>query len=263
MKNINCLKIVVTTTMFLFVGMSLMLLSGILLAQDTAKNDEALAPIKGGKITPIKGGYHVEWSDLTDIGSFRLKNNLSGKFKVQFDIPLASVDVKPKKVDNPEVIKVLANYWLVRNKPEHAIALYQRGIDLAPDDMLFNNNLAMLRSNVVKDHNGALAMIDRALESRADDLNLLDTKGLILLNADRAADAIPILERAVTLSCEGPLFVLHLIKALDQNGDEGRARQRFTSAQSVLNGAKNSFSKENQKTFQELRSKYGAAAARP
>jgi tetratricopeptide (TPR) repeat protein len=258
MKSVNYLRVILTTTMFLFVVVCVVLFSAVSLAQSSDAN-EGLTPIKGGKVTPIKGGYHVEWEDLTDVGSFRLKNNLDGKFKVQFDVPLASVNTPPKKLDNPDIIKVLANYWLMRNKPSHAIDLYQRGIEIAPDDMLLNNNLAMLKSNVNKDHAGAIAMVDRALETRADDLNLLDTKGLILLNADRAADAIPILERAVTLSCEGPLFVLHLIKALDQNGDEGRARQRFTSAQSILNGARNSFSKENQKTLQELRTKYGTA----
>ncbi|MDR0392329.1 MAG: hypothetical protein LBH59_10515 [Planctomycetaceae bacterium] len=259
MKSINYWRVIFTTTISLFVVMCVLSFSEVLLAQSEPEPSETLIPIKAGKITPIKGGYHVEWEDITDIGAFRLKNNLSGKFKVQFDVPLAAVDMQPKKVDNPDVIKVLANYWLMRGKPVRAMELYQKGVEIAPDDMLFNNNLAMLKSNVNKDHNGAISMVDRALETRADDLNLLDTKGLILMNADRASDAIPVLERAVTLSCEGPLFVLHLIKALDQNGDEGRAKQRFTAAQSVLNGAKTSFSKENQKMLQDLRTKYGTA----
>jgi tetratricopeptide (TPR) repeat protein len=249
---------------FVIVLLCAVFFSGVLLAQDATLSEESttetLTPIKGGKVTPIKGGYHVEWEDLTDIGSFRLKNNLSGKFKIQFDIPVSAVEAKPKKIDNPDIIRVLANYWLVRNKPEHAMELYQKGLEFLPNDSMFNNNLAMLKSKVNKDHAGAIAMVDKALETSTDNLALLDTKGLILLNADRAADAIPVLERAVTLSCEGPLYVLHLIQALDQNGDVGRARQRFTSAQSILNGAKNAFSKDNQKMLQDLKAKYGTAA---
>jgi tetratricopeptide (TPR) repeat protein len=261
MKKVNCVCVVLVIFVSIVVMSGWLLFSGVLFAQEAAADAGAvLTPIKDGKVTPIKGGYHVEWEGLTDVGAFRLKNNLSGKFKVLFDLPVSAIDTQPKKADNPDVIKVLANYWLLRNNPERAMVLYQKGLEILPEDSLFNNNLAMLRSRVQKDHTGALAMVDRALESKADDLPLLDTKGLILLNADRAADAIPVLERAVTLSCEGPLYVLHLIKALDQNGDEGRAKARFTSAQSLLNGAKNSFSKDNQKMFQELRTKYGTAA---
>lgn len=234
------------------------IVSGSLFAQESS--DAELTPIKGGKITPIKGGYHVEWDSLTNIGSFRLKNNLSGKFNVQFDVPVSDIDPKPRKLDNPDIVMVLANYWLVRGKPERAMGLYQKGLDISPNNVLFSNNLAMLKSKVNKDHAGALAMVDNALSAKVDDVNLLDTKGLILLNADRAADAIPVLEKAVTLSCEGPVFVLHLVKALDQNGDEGRARQRFTSAQSILNGARDSFSRDNQQMLQELKAKYGTAA---
>jgi tetratricopeptide (TPR) repeat protein len=233
--------------------------SGTLLAQDTPEA-ETLTPVKVGKVTPIKGGYHVEWNSLTDIGSFRLKNNLSGKFKVQFDVPVADIEPKPRKLDNPDIVMVLANYWLVRGKPERAMSLYQKGLELVPKSALFSNNLAMLKSKVNKDHDGALAMVDNALTTKVDDVNLLDTKGLILLNADRAADAVPVLEKAVSLSCEGPVFVLHLIKALDQSGNEGRAQTRFDSALSILNGAKDSFSRDNQQMFQELKAKYGTAA---
>ncbi|MDR2641734.1 MAG: hypothetical protein LBC74_02950 [Planctomycetaceae bacterium] len=260
MKNLNYKRVVLTITVTAIVMIGQVLFSGIIVAQNTAVTDETMKQIKGGKITPIKGGYHVEWDGLTDVGSFRLKNNLAGKFKVQFDVPFSAIETPPKKSDNPKIIGVLANYWLMRNKPERAMALYKKGLELVPDDPLFNNNMAMLMSKVDKDHNGAIAIVDRALESQADDTRLLDTKGLILLNADRAADAIPILERAVTLSCEGPLYLLHLIKALDQNGDEGRARQRFSSSQSLINGAKSSFSRENLQLFQELKAKYGTAA---
>ncbi|MDR2345599.1 MAG: hypothetical protein LBE18_06000 [Planctomycetaceae bacterium] len=229
----------------------------VVVAQEESDAVSEFVPIKGGKVTPIKGGYHIEWDELTNIGAFRLNNNLSGRFKIQFDIPVSEIDAKPKKLDNTDIIMVLANYWLVRNKPERAMSLYQSGLDISPNNILFSNNLAMLKSKVNKDHDGAIEMVNRALETKVDDLNLLDTKGLILLNADRAADAIPILERAVTLSCEGPLYVLHLIKALDQNGDVGRAKQRFSAAQSILNGARDAFSKDNQVMLQELKTRYG------
>ncbi|MDR2171914.1 MAG: hypothetical protein LBP59_17355 [Planctomycetaceae bacterium] len=259
MKKINFENTIFMIKLAAIVMIFPALFSGILLAQD-ASDDAALTPVKIGRVTPVKGGYHVEWDKLTDIGSFRLKNNLSGKFNVRFDIPLKEIDAKPKKLDSPDIVMVLANYWLVRNKPDRAMALYEKGLEITPNNLLFSNNLAMLKSKINKDHAGALAMVDRALEAKVDDLDLLDTKGLILLNADRAADAVPVLERAVTLSCEGPLYVLHLIKALDQNGDEGRARSRFDSAQSIINGAKNSFSKDSQQMFQELKAKYGTAA---
>ncbi|MDR1052654.1 MAG: hypothetical protein LBL39_00610, partial [Planctomycetaceae bacterium] len=98
MKNLDCVKVMLVV-MFFGVLCSAPILAQ---AQDAPAENAEATPIKGGKVTPIKGGYHVEWEGLADIGSFRLKNNLSGKFNVQFDIPLSEIDAKPRTLDNPD-----------------------------------------------------------------------------------------------------------------------------------------------------------------
>ncbi|GHT31299.1 hypothetical protein FACS1894214_2480 [Planctomycetales bacterium] len=210
------------------------------------------------KITPVKGGYYVRWNKLTDIGAVQIPGNMSGKLEILFDIRLEDIDKGPVKPDSIGILRPLADYWTRRGKPEHAIDLYRKGLEKEPDDFAFQNNLAYLLSAVSGQHDEALSIVNKALETRADNVTLLDTKGLIFINADKPDEAIPVLERAVTLSCQGPLYMLHLSQALDLDGRKDSASNWFAKTRPFLENA--SLSKENQKVFDSLKMKYGTSS---
>lgn len=213
------------------------------------------------KITSIPGGYYAEFSKLTEIGAVQLGGPMTGKFEIFFDNRMEDIGAAAKPVSNPDFLLVLADYWIVRGKPERAIPLYEVGLEKQPDNFLFQNNLALLVSTAEKDHSKALNIIDGALKDRADNVTLLDTKGLIMLNAKRADEAVPVLQRAVELSCQKPLCVMHYAYALDMQGSEASAKEWFSKAQPLLETSANTFLKDDKNMFDYLKMKYNSASS--
>jgi len=103
----------------------------------------------------------------------------------------------------------------------------------------------------------AYALIDKALESKPDEPTLLDTKGLIHLKNERPQDAIPLFERAVELTCEGPIYVLHLAYAQMQNGENEKALTTFEKVRSLLVTRTDLLMRDNRAMFDELEMKLG------
>ncbi len=77
-----------------------------------------------------------------------------------------------------------------------AIALYRRALDLAPDDPVTLNNLAMVLVRNPDTLEEALAVVRRARKARPDDPYIADTLGFILMKTDRLEEAIPLLIEA-------------------------------------------------------------------
>lgn len=227
----------------------------------TAQNPDELLGGSGPsktepKITPIAGGYYIEWPGLTPIAGVHLSGPLRGDFTIEFDVPMDAVGKPMDKPNSPAILQPLADYWILRGTLERAIPLYERGLEIAPNDMGLLNNLAMLLSRGRNDHAKALAMIDKALEDRASEVDLLDSKGLINLNANRVSEAIPPLEKAVQLSCNAPVYCLHLAYAYFLDGRDPLAKENFDKAVKI--NARDKLSDTNQKMFDTLSEKFGS-----
>jgi len=216
--------------------------------------------VNAPKITPIRGGYYAEFGSLTEIGSIKLGGPMTGKYEIFFDARMEDTGAA-KPVDNPEFLLVLADYWIVRGKPERAIPLYELGLEKDPENFLFQNNLALLVSKAGNDHTRALNIIDGALKERADNVTLLDSKGLILINAKRSDEAVPVLLRAVELSCQKPLCVMHYAYALDLQGQESAAREWFNKALPLLETSVGTFLKDDKDMFDLLKMRYATPPA--
>jgi len=209
--------------------------------------------VNAPKITAIRGGYYAEFEGLTEIGSIRLGGPMTGKYEIYFDSRLDDVDVTANPIESPELLWVLADYWIVRGKPERAIPLYELGLEKDPENFRFLNNLALIVSSATKDHDKALNIIDGALKERADNVTLLDTKGLILINAKRFDEAVPVLQRAVELSCQKPLCVMHYAYALDLQGQQSSAREWFNKVLPMLETSVPTFLKDDKNMFDYLK----------
>jgi len=212
------------------------------------------------KITNIPGGFFIEWLSPVEISAVQLDKRLAGPLEIMFDVPsvdfIVEFDKKLPAAASPEMVTVLADYWIVRGKPERAIPLYEESLAQGNLDetraFVFQNNLAMLYSQVLGQHDKALKIVDDALATRRDNFTLLDTKGLILLNSGNAAEAVPVLQRAVELSCQLPMYCMHLAYALHQEGRPERARQQFDSARDQLIPLVPNMSKENKGMYDTL-----------
>jgi Flp pilus assembly protein TadD len=114
----------------------------------------------------------------------------------------------------------------------------------------------MLYSQALGQHDRALEVVDNALVARRDNVTLLNTKGLILLNAGRPTEATPVLQRAVELSCQLPLYCMHLAYALHLDGRPSQARRYFDSARDQLIPLLPNMTPENKAMYDTLHTNY-------
>jgi tetratricopeptide (TPR) repeat protein len=195
-------------------------------------------------ITNIPGGFFVEWNSPVEVTQVQLDKKLTGPCEVMFDVPSAAslaeiLDKKSTPPSNTAMIATLADYWLFRGKPERAIPLYENCLKQANIEesraWIFQNNLAMIYSRAFGQHEKALAIVDSALNTDSDNVVLINTKGLVLLNSGNPTDAVPALQRAVELSCQLPLYCMHLAYAYHQLQRAGQARRWFDLVRAQLN----------------------------
>ena len=212
------------------------------------------------KITNILGGYFIEWAAPVEISAVQLKKNLTGSFEIMFDVPsvgiVAELTAGKSSTPSPEMATILADYWIVRGKPERAVPIYENCIKQGNLDevrsFVFQNNLAMLYSQEMGELEKALAIVNAALETRRDNMTLLDTKGLILINGGNAAEAVPVLQRAVELSCERPIYCMHLSYACYLDNRHTMARQFLEKVRAQLIEMAPAMTKENKAMFDTL-----------
>ncbi|MGL4595052.1 MAG: tetratricopeptide repeat protein [Thermoguttaceae bacterium] len=215
-------------------------------------------PTDAPTIKPIPNGYFVIWPRLTDVKTIRWTGPVSGPFRAVFDVAEKDVGKIEEPTKDPNAILPLADYWLMRNNPRKAIELYRIGMNVDPENLRFQNNLAMLLSSELGENDEAISLINKALESRIDNVTLLDSKGMILMNAGRPDESLPVLRRAVELSCQHPIYVLHYANAYDMVGDETSARNWFEKARPLLEENPDKMMSENKEMFDQLRRRYGS-----
>ena len=213
------------------------------------------------KITNIPGGFFAEWDSPVELAAVQLDKKLSGAFEVMFDVPSVSyianeIDKKSATTSNPDMVTALSGYWMMRGKPERAIPLYEECLKQGNLDeekvLLFQNNLAMLYSQVLGQHDKALEVVEEGLKNKKDHVPLLDTKGLILLNSGKPDEAVKPLTTAVELSCQVPIYCMHLATALNQDGRPTQARRWLDPVRDQLVAGAPKMTKENRAMFDTL-----------
>jgi len=123
----------------------------------------------------------------------------------------------------------LADHWIVDGNFPKAIALLEQIVEIDPKNVEALNNLANLLAESPDRVQEAIEVIDRAIDLGGDQPNLLDSKGCILMQAGRFAEAIPILQEAAATGMD-PRFKLHWFMALRGAGrkqDADRVRSQI------------------------------------
>lgn len=117
---------------------------------------------------------------------------------------------------------VYAQGLLERGRHAEAIAQYELAQQAGPPGVLALNNLAWLYQQV-KDPR-AQATARKAFDLAPDNAAVADTYGWILVESGRAAEALPILERASRAAGAGPEVRFHHAAALARAGRSEEAR---------------------------------------
>ena len=152
------------------------------------------------------------------------------------DVPGARGDLDAALAASPDEATAVSAYraraqvrFAAGEPADAAVADLTEAIALRPEDPEPYFDRARKRI-AAGDHDGALADADRARFFLADAATCLDVRGLALLSAGRADEAVAAVERALELDPEGVDYHLHLALALDAAGQDERAVTEYARA---------------------------------
>jgi tetratricopeptide (TPR) repeat protein len=150
---------------------------------------------------------------------------------------LATLQAGASKLKTEEaeaVLSDLAGLTESMGRHEEAIAAYERALQLAPGNPVYQNNLALLLINYRNDAD-SLRKADTFAEQLSG-LNapaLLDTRGWVKYKTGSSAAAAAILQQAVDALPEEPSIRYHLAVVQNSLGDHSGARENLTKALAV------------------------------
>ncbi|WP_426116238.1 XrtA/PEP-CTERM system TPR-repeat protein PrsT [Massilia sp. PWRC2] len=125
--------------------------------------------------------------------------------------------------NDPAVTMYLGELLMLRKDYKGASTRFEALLKTAPNDALVLNNLAWAYQQQ-KDPR-ALATAEAAVKAAPESGAVVDTLGWMLVEQDNVARALPLLQKAVTLSPNSPELGYHLAAALAKSGDKAGARK--------------------------------------
>ena len=129
--------------------------------------------------------------------------------------------------DSTEAMSVLAMLLQITGRAAEAVELYQKIIELEPDNVVAINNLAWIMCEEQSKHQQALELAQRGLEKAPDYIDLIDTRGVAYYRLGEFNKAVQDLTRCVKLyPTETPSAVasyFHLGRALASLGQKDEA----------------------------------------
>jgi tetratricopeptide (TPR) repeat protein len=100
------------------------------------------------------------------------------------------------------------------------VELYRAAEERRPTNRIFLNNLAWTLSEELNQPSEALPLINTLLVGQGTNAQLLDTRAMILMRLDRAADAIKDLKVALSADPDNAIYHFHLARAYLKDGQE-------------------------------------------
>ncbi|WP_182864768.1 archaeosortase/exosortase family protein [Rhodopirellula sp. JC639] len=144
-----------------------------------------------------------------------------------------------RAIGDTTLLTAIVDWYTRRQRPAAAMELLDRAVTADPQNVIAANNLAMLLADQAGDgprtqpRSRALKLIDHVLEQTGPQPAFLDTKGWILVQMDRADEALPLLKQAADASDPtDPITHLHLATAYLAVGNRDRANDSFNVARS-------------------------------
>ncbi|MFO0949140.1 MAG: tetratricopeptide repeat protein [Planctomycetota bacterium] len=123
-----------------------------------------------------------------------------------------------------------------QNRYDDAIALTRQALEKEPGNVLHLNNLAWFLSCAGK-HEECLETLGPVIDAMGPTADILDTKGVALLGAQRPREAIRVLEGCVASPKVSPRTYLHLAEAYEAVGLHKESQQAFARAKELIRGS--------------------------
>jgi tetratricopeptide (TPR) repeat protein len=142
---------------------------------------------------------------------------------------LASAESAQDVEDQVEILHQIALGEHVLGELESAATHYEKVLTLSPDHLITLNNLAYIYADALGAPERGVPLAERAAALAPMNANVLDTYGVALLKAGRAAEAMEVLKRSVDLSGNAENHV-HLAEALVELDRFAEATARLDQA---------------------------------
>lgn len=155
----------------------------------------------------------------------------AGLYQIRQGDPKQGVDLlqRAAKIE-PRVEQDLAISLLLQGRADEAIQSYERLLKHYPKDVIALNNLAALLGEKPERQAEALKYIEEAITLAGASKSLLDTKGVLLLQSGRTAEAVETLEKIKPDETTSAKDLLHLAAAYLKNNQAEKARQTYQTA---------------------------------
>lgn len=132
----------------------------------------------------------------------------------------------------------------------------RKGLELNPNDAELNNNLAYTLARHLNQAAEAEPLARKAVELDPNSRAALDTLGLVLIENNKAPEAVTVLERALSLAQtdvdRAPVLV-HLGRARLASGNPIGAQDAVTEAGTIMSGDASTFSDEVRAELEQVR----------
>ena len=154
---------------------------------------------------------------------------------------------KAQELDPKDVMPVLQLGLLydTDNRGDDARKCYEEVLKMQPDNPVALNNLAYSKADDGVDLDQALTFAQRAQQKRPDDLDVMDTLGLIYVRKNLTEEGMRVLKDLVGRKPERATFHVHLAMAYYQKGDKKNAKKELeTAARLKLSGKEQARVKE-------------------
>jgi putative PEP-CTERM system TPR-repeat lipoprotein len=130
--------------------------------------------------------------------------------------------------EEPLGLLYTAEQNIVAKQYKAAIGQLESVLAKMPDNVLALNNLAW--SYQQEKDQRALATAEKAYQLAGDNPTIMDTLGWILVERNQLDRALPLLQKAVTLSPQAGDIRFHYAAALSKKGDKAQARKELEAA---------------------------------
>jgi tetratricopeptide (TPR) repeat protein len=136
--------------------------------------------------------------------------------------------------NSTEAMSVLAILLEMTGRSDESAELYQRLIELEPENLIAINNLAWILSEKKDQYQKALDLAQKGLKLAPNYLDLIETRGVIFYRMGESTKAIQDLSKCIELySDSSPQYVaasFHLARALDKTGKKDEALKYLNQA---------------------------------
>jgi tetratricopeptide (TPR) repeat protein len=142
-----------------------------------------------------------------------------------------------------EAHRVLGGFFYELAKYPEAAAEYRAGLEINPNDLELNNNVAYTLAKFLNDPKAALPFAQRAVQVASLNSAVLDTLGTVYIQLEQYREAEPVLSRAVDTATTPEETVpanLHLAQTRSRLGDPAGAKESLSRAKDGLVRARQS-----------------------